>query len=138
MQIYLRDCQENNGIIFTIFYDKNKFRAWCRNSLKVLWKFPASWLPFGLFWNGLPEIKCFGLFECWRKNIFWSLSYRNLGKTGNILWNSNFESCYFLNFTFFSFLRVWPVLKLLMAKFGLFYFLDLASLSCLTILAWEK
>jgi len=113
----------------------------------------VTWLPFGLFkdqivqiwlfWNSLPDIRWFGHFWPFlilKKIVYFEAYIWEMSKTCNVLWNSNPESCCFNDFlkkiVLFSFLRIWPFLKLLMAKFGLFIILDLATLVC--VISWRK
>ncbi len=80
---------------------------------KMIW-------PFGLFFN-LEE-----------NSVFLGLFWLNFNKTSNIFW---FFKIYLIYFGKFS-LKIWPFIpfenlaffKLLMAKFGLFYFWDLTTL----------
>ncbi len=93
-----------------------------RLSKQGIWTMIAIW-PF---WNCLLEIKSFGHFA-----IFWPflkfdwnstfqrLFQKNLSKTYNLLWNSNFESSCF-NIFFWKYGLYLAFLKLLMDKFGLF------------------
>ena len=90
----------------------------------------AKSAKFGLFWSCLPELKWFGhlaFFECRRiKYILRPV----LEKTYNILWNFKICSSHLNKFSkniwplfgLFPWLRIWLLLKLLMAKFRLFHF----------------
>ncbi len=84
-----------------------------------------SWLPFGLFWNGLPETTFFGLFSMLKKIVYFKACFeQNLQYVFMkfSLWVLLFQQTFEENFGLFSSLRIWPFLKLLMAKFGLFNF----------------
>jgi len=86
------------------------------------------------FWNGLPEIKIFG-----HLIIFWPFlkikensiylkptfekSVQNLQYFMKfLLWNLFFLTNFWRKFGLFSFMKIWPFLKLLIAKFSLFKF----------------
>ncbi len=98
---------------------------------------------FGLFWNSFLEIRGFGhlafswpFFNLEENSIFLGLFWQNFNKTYNILWYFKIFLIYFGKFSLkiwplfgrFHHLRIWPFLTLLMAKFGLFIFWDLATL----------
>ncbi len=111
----------------------------------VIWALKRPNQPyFAFFWNSFLEIKWFGhLAFSWpffnlEENVFFSGRFwLNVNKTYNILWYFKIYLIYLCKFSLkiwplfglFHHLKFWPFLKLLMAKFGLFYFWDLATLS---------
>jgi hypothetical protein len=110
--IYRKKCYFSPDSLFIAF-----LKQFSRN--KIIW-------PFLAFFN--PE----------ENSIFLSLFWQNVNKIYNILWKSK---NYFINlekfyleiwplFSLFSHLGMWPFLKMLMAKFGIFIFWDLATLVC--------
>ena len=115
-----------SGLRSTVF--RNRENLGCHLAFKR-----ATSAKLGLFetvcqkWNGLAIKPFFCLFEFWRKKY---ILRPVLEKTYNILLVliTLTDSQKLLIFGLFSFLSIWPILKLLMAKFGLFhFFLHLAT-----------
>ncbi len=72
-----------------------------------------------------PFFQILAFFRSWRKKSLLCLFWKNFYKLYNILWDFKINSTYFeifLKLWPFSHLRILPFSKLLMAKFGLFYF----------------
>jgi hypothetical protein len=102
------NCVSHNRVVIWPF-----FKQFSRN--KRIWS-------FGIF---------LAFFQSWRKKNFLGIFWQNFNKTYNILWYFKIVLIHFGKFSFkiwplfglFHHLRIWPFLTLLMAKFGLFYFL---------------
>ncbi len=107
------------------FFVKTDVYFWCW--LSPTWLQCLAGLPFGLFWNCVPEIKWFGHFWKVTKKYILCMFWTNLSKIQAFYEILNFNLIKYFegNLAF-----IWPFfifqdlafLKLLMAKFGLFNF----------------
>jgi len=128
--IFYKQCSKYKGgsgfpCLF-IFDFLGFFLAFKRDLFSNLPKFLVSlyansWLPFGLFWNGLPEIKCFGLFRMLKKTVYFIACFGEIWTKLAIFFEIFTLSLAFEeNLTF-----IWPLFDLF------FHFDDLAFLNYL-------
>ena len=93
-----------------------------KGQISLIWPFLKQFSRNKMIWP---------FFNLEENGIFLGLFWLNFNETSNILWYFKISLTYFGRFSLkiwpifglFHHLRIWPFLKLLMAKFGLFYFL---------------